>query len=55
MGTRNNQKPDTCSPLHGTCFDLDEEGLLAAVNILVDYALRIVAETPSGVSFYNKF
>lgn len=40
VGTRNNQKPDTCSPLHGTCFDLDEEGLLAAVNILVDYALN---------------
>ncbi len=43
-GTGNPEKPGTESAHHHGLFDLDEEGLLLACNVYVDYALWVVQE-----------
>lgn len=44
VGTGNPEKPDTMAPQHAENYDIDEEGILIAANLYVDYALEILAE-----------
>lgn len=38
IGTRNEAKPNTTAPHHANNFDIDEEGIVIATNVYVDYA-----------------
>lgn len=40
IGTRNENKPYTCSSHHNELFDIDEDGLLVTTNLEVDYVLK---------------
>lgn len=40
VGTRNRERPNTGVSHHNEYFDIDEEGLLVATNIQVDYVLN---------------
>jgi len=40
VGTGNKYKPNTIEPHHNGLFDIDEEGILIAANLYVDYALQ---------------
>lgn len=42
LGTRNEKKPNTAVTQHHGLFDIDEEALLLACNVYVDYALEIL-------------
>lgn len=44
VGTRNPADPNTGVPHHHGLFDLDEDGLLIACNVYVDYALWVLQE-----------
>lgn len=47
VGTRNIEKPNTCVSHHNEYFDMDEDGLLVAANLEVDYVLSRLANTYS--------
>jgi amidohydrolase len=40
VGTGNKDKPNTTQPHHHGLFDIDEQGILIAANLYVDYALQ---------------
>lgn len=40
VGTGNKDKPNTIEPHHHGLFDIDEQGVLIAANLYVDYALQ---------------
>jgi amidohydrolase len=40
VGTLNKDKPNTMQPHHHGLFDIDEQGVLIAANLYVDYALQ---------------
>ena len=44
VGTHNPAEPNTGVPHHHGLFDLDENGLLIACNVYVDYALWVLQE-----------
>lgn len=44
LGTKNVAKPNTASAQHHGLFDIDEEALLLAANVYVDYALSVLEE-----------
>ena len=42
VGTGNPKYPDTIAPGHANHFDIDEQGILIAANLYVDYARKIL-------------
>lgn len=42
VGTANPDKPDTIVPQHAENYDIDEDGILIAANLYVDYAKKVL-------------
>lgn len=46
VGTANPDKPDTLAPQHADNYDIDEEAIMIAASLYVDYALYYLKEVP---------